>query len=163
MGMPMSLREKPKDLASAKIINDFVFLRVKIPLRKEFADALKEISPYLLNMRTSLDMFGVYYVGKMATDFPFILPKLSIDMLTDKYTTIFSNLHACKKSLVFNGKNQLGQFYFVPVVGKLNSGISLFTAGNHMTLACMSDDSAITNSRELIEIFERKNQEILGS
>ena len=89
------------------------------------------------------------------------MPKYVIDFLTNKFTTVFSNSNVSRVPMVFDGKSQLGLFYFVPVMGKLNSGICVITAGDHMSLACMSDTSAIRNAKEFIQIFEQKNAEAL--
>ena len=94
-------------------------------------------------MRSSLDIFGVLEVFRVSVGLPFTLPRLAIDFLSDKYTIIYSNLNGSKVPYVFDGRKQLGQFYYVPACGLLCCGISLSTIGPYMGMACFADENSI--------------------
>ena len=81
----------------------------------------------------------------MNVNLAFNIPQLSIDWLTDQYSLVFSNLNASKVPFVFNGKNQIGQFYFVPGTGKVYSGVSVSTTGPYMSMAVQSDKVSMEN------------------
>ena len=59
-------------------------------------------------MRTSLSPFGTLEFFRICVNLPFIIPKFTVDFLSDKYTMIFSNLNACKVNYVFNGLESRG-------------------------------------------------------
>ena len=108
VGMPFSLRQPFKRLDEAKMINDFAALPVDIVVRKELSESLPVLKKQFKKMRTSLDVFGVLEVFRVSVNFPFTIPRLAIDYLSDKYTLIYSNLNASKIPYVFDGKKQLG-------------------------------------------------------
>ena len=125
------------------MVNDFAALPVDIVIRNTMDEALPLLKKQFLEMRTSLDVFGVLEVFNISVNLPFTLPRFSIDYLSDKYTIIYSNLNASKIPYVFDGKKQLGQFYFVPAVAKICCGISLCTTGPFMSMACFADENSI--------------------
>jgi hypothetical protein len=108
-----------------------------------------------------LDPFGVLYVFKTSINLPFILPKYCIDFISDKYTLVFSNLNACKIPYKWDGKTSVGQFYFVPCIGKLSFGVSLCTVGDTIGMAVFGDESSIMNPQEVVDTFRDKCKAIL--
>jgi hypothetical protein len=96
-------------------------------------------------MRTSLDVFGVYETFNISVNLPFTLPRLALDFLSNKYTLIYSNVHASKVPWVFDNKKILDSFYFVPAVAKICCGISVITVGPTMGLGCFSDENSISD------------------
>lgn len=94
-------------------------------------------------MRTSIDIYGIYETFRISVNLPFLLPRKSIDFLSDKYSGIFTNVNASKKPYLINGKKQLGQFFFVPGVAKICTGFSILTTGPFMSFSCFSDEHTI--------------------
>jgi hypothetical protein len=114
-------------------------------------------------MRTSLDPYGVFYVFMTTVYLPFILPKFGIDFISDKYTLVFTNLMASKVSYVMDGHKSIGQFFFVPIIGKLSFGISLCTIGDNMSMAAFGDECCVKNPQEIVDIFRDKCKEVLAN
>jgi hypothetical protein len=83
--------------------------------------------------------------------------------LTDKYTAVWSNVNASKTPYNLNGKKQLGVFYFVPTTCKISNGFSVISVGQWTQFGCFGDEHTITDRKEFVEIFERKNRENLKS
>lgn len=127
--MPYSLRQPFEKLQDIKMVNDFAALPVEIKIKQDFGEALEIFKKQFKAMRTSLDVFGVLQVFNVSVNLPFTLPRHLVDFISDKYTIIYSNLNMSKIPLVLDGKKQVGQFYFVPAVGKICCGISLCTIG----------------------------------
>ena len=83
--------------------------------------------------------FGIRTVQSVSVGTPFTLPKLSMDLLSDKLTLIFSNLNASKEVFDYMGKKFLGSFYYGLAVGKISVGITICSVGHTMHLSCVSD------------------------
>lgn len=108
-------------------------------------------------MKTSLDPFGVLFLAQITVNLPFILPKLSIDFVSDKFTMIFSNSHMCKVPLCLNGEKQhedLGCFIFSSTPGKNCCTLNICTIGHNMGIGVFSDENSIPNPSEFLEIYE---------
>jgi hypothetical protein len=45
LGMPVSLRQPFKKIEDVRMINDFVSIPIKMPIRKSFLEALGDIKP----------------------------------------------------------------------------------------------------------------------
>ena len=83
--------------------------------------------------------FAYFHTFNLTINLPFILPKFALDFLTNKYSLFFSNLNASKVRFKFNGKKQLGSWYFIPNFSKMNFGISVVTCGDICSLAVFAD------------------------
>ena len=55
----------------------------------------------------------------------------------------------------------MGQFYFVPCIGKLSFGISLCTVGDNMGMAVFGDESSIKDPQEFVDNFRDKCKLVL--
>jgi len=141
--MPFSLRQPREKLSDMRLNNDFVAIPVTIGVHEHFYDSMKEVKKQFIKLRTSLMPFGYLKTFYISISLPFILPKFAIDFLSDKYTLVFSNLNACKVRLNFDGKKQLGCYYFVPTIGKLSFGVSIVTCGDLTSMAVYGDKIAI--------------------
>ena len=141
--IPISLRQPFKKIEDVKMCNDFVAMPVQIVIRKELEESLPLIKSLFDSMRGSLDVYGMLQVFNMSVSYPFTLPRVMIDFLANKYTICYSNLNASKIPYIWDGKKQLGQFYFPPAIGNFCCGISLCTTGPFMSLSCFSDENSI--------------------
>ena len=88
--------------------NDFSSVPSYFRITDDFEEALKFQHAHYSALKNSLLPFGPIYTGKVTMNFPFTLPKLSMNMLTEKYTVIFSNLNASKIEFSWDGKKVLG-------------------------------------------------------
>ena len=129
MGMPYSLREPPKSIKDVRLVNDFITVPIELQIRKELDESLPIMRDLFAAYRTSLKPFGFLSAFKILVNLPYTLPKFGLDFLTEKYTILFTNLNASKILYNFDGKKQLGQFYYCPGIGQLNLGISFCNVG----------------------------------
>jgi len=138
--VPFSLRQPFATLKDIKMVNDFGSLLVPLKPFKEIDDALPSIKKEFNKLKGSLMPFGVLYSTKISVSLPFLLPKMMLDDLTDKYSIVYSNLNASKTEYFFDGKRNLGHYFVAPGCGKLSTGISLCTVGPRMSLGIFSDE-----------------------
>ena len=151
VGMPFSLREAPAEKQNVRLNNDFASMPVEIKLFKHFDDGIDHFKTLFGNMKNSLAPFGVYSSFRITTNLPYRLPKFAIDLISDKFTMIYSNLNASKKPIIFCGHTSKGQFYFVPSPGKLGMG-DLMRLGIYADESFMPDVKSI---KDLVSIYER--------
>jgi hypothetical protein len=93
-------------------------------------------------MKYSTDPFGAYFIFRLLMKMPFILPKILVDFVTDKYQIFFSNAHMTKVPLCFNGVKQrqdLGSFYISSAPGKGCCNFTICTMGNAMGIVVFND------------------------
>lgn len=140
VAVPFSLRQPFKTLTDVKMKNDFGSILINLKPIKEFSDALPVVKKQFGELKGSLMPFGVLYSTKISVSLPFLLPKMMLDDLTDKYSIVYSNLNASKNSYWFDGKKNLHHFFVAPGVGKLTTGVALCTVGTNMSIGVFSDE-----------------------
>ena len=143
--MPYSLRQPADKFSDLRLNNDFVAIPVTIGIYEHFHESLVECKKQFYALRSSLMPFGFLKTFYVSLSLPFTLPKFAVDFLSDKYTLIYSNLNATKVRYNFNGKRQLGGYYFVPTIGKLSFGVSIVTCEDITSMAVYGDKIAIEN------------------
>ena len=84
--------------------NDFSAIPIKLPIFKNFDQALIPIKKTFGRLRTSFDGFGIYNAAKLVVNQPYLISRYLYDFLTDKLTIAFSNVHASKIPYEFDGK-----------------------------------------------------------
>jgi hypothetical protein len=141
--------------------NEFVAIPMTIPIKSQFSEVLTGVKQIFSSMRNSPDPFGVFEFFSILVNLPFILPSFGVHFMANKYTIAYSNLNATKKEFVWDGKKQVGQYYFPPAIGTLSCCISLSTTGKLMSLAVFSDATRIKHPKDLLAIFKRKNEELI--
>ena len=125
--------------------NDFGSILIDLVPIKEFDDALPEFKKIFSKLKGSLMPFGVLYSTKISVSLPFLLPKVMLEDLTDKFSIVFTNLNASRKIYYFNGKKNLAHYFVAPGVGKLSTGVSICTVGDNMSIGVFSDAVHMTN------------------
>ena len=68
-----------------------VGLPVKLTLIENFDEGLEFYKKKLKSLKTSLDPFGVLYLFGITVNLPFFLPRLMINLVSNKYSMVFSN------------------------------------------------------------------------
>lgn len=144
-----------------KLNNDFVAIPVTIGVHEHFHDSLKENKKLFKELRTSMMPFGYLNTFAVSNSLPFTLPKHNVDFFSDKYTLVFSNLNSSKIRYNFNGKKQVGAYYFVPTIGRISFGVSIVTCENICSMAVYGDKVAIDDPQEFVEMFKHRIQETL--
>jgi hypothetical protein len=104
-------------------------------------------------MRTSLDPFGQFYAFCVAIMMPFTFPRFNIDLISDKYTLILSNLHAQKWALSWDGHKSHGAFFFVPNIFKIGFGVSIITVGDNIGMGVFGDEAGCKYPEEFVNNF----------
>ena len=84
--------------------NEVAALPFKMVVRKEISGALEILKPQFQYLKNSLDPFGYLNVFRLSVNLPFTFPRIGVNYISDKYTLIWSNINASKKSLIYNGK-----------------------------------------------------------
>ena len=163
MAVPFSLRQPFKRLRDVKLNNDFGSILIDLQPFKEFDDALPEIRKLYDKLKGSLMPFGVVMTTKISMAFPYLIPKLLMSDLTDKFSIVYSNLNASKSPYFFNEKQCIGHYFAAPGNGKLSTGVSLCTIANRMSLGVFSDKVHMADPQAFANIFARKNKEILSN
>ena len=161
--MPFSMRQPVENLSDVKMINDFAALPIKMEIKQTLEESLPVFRKKFHDMKSSLSPFGIQYVFGVCQTLPFTLPKVSMNVLSDKFTMIYSNLNAAKQAFNFNGHKFISCFYFVPAVGKLCCGVSIITVGESMQLACFSDECSIKDPDTIVKLFQEKNNKVLDA
>ena len=77
-----------------------------------------------------IEPFGVLFLFSFVLRLPFTIPRFSVNFLTTKGTMIFTNLFAFKNDLTFDGKRNLGSFFFTAAPGKISCSCSVLTSGS---------------------------------
>lgn len=91
IGLPISLRQASKSIKDFKLNNDMVGLPVTLELFKDFDKGLKHYKKYLGNLKNSLDPFGVLYLFAISIYLPFVLPRIAINLISNKFALTYSN------------------------------------------------------------------------
>lgn len=86
----------------------------------------------------------------------------SLDEFTRIPTMTFTNVFSSRKSYVFDGKKQLGQFFLTGQTGEVSLNLGTLTVGDKLVLMGGADERDIGHILELVQLFERKNKEILA-
>lgn len=73
---------------------------------------------------------------------PFCLPKIFVDIVSDKPSFMWTNVPGLKKRLVYNGSTQTGIFVYLPNIGYLPNGISMVTCGDLVGLAVFAEETS---------------------
>ena len=114
-------------------------------------------------LKHSLLPFGCVYASIVSVSLPFALPRVTLGDITNKYTLIYSNLNASRKVYNWDGKKSVGQFFFVPGLANLYTGVGIMTVEDVMSIAIFSDEVYLYNPKDFIAIYVRKNKEILAA
>lgn len=104
-------------------------------------------------LRTSLKPFGTLSAFKMEVNLPYTLPKFVNNYLSDKVHLLFTNLNASKIPYTFDGKKQVGQFYYCPGIGSINLGVSFCNTAGMLSLSVYADEKHIKNPQEVVDIL----------
>lgn len=145
VAVPFSLRQPFKTIKDVKMTNDFGSLLIALQPTKKFSDALPAIQKQFNSLKGSLMPFGVLYSTKISVTLPFLMPKMMLEDLTDKYSLVYSNLNASKSDYFFDEKKLIGNYFVAPGVGKLSTGVSICTIGTRMSLGIFSDEVQMKN------------------
>jgi hypothetical protein len=159
--IPFSLRQPARNTKEFKMCNEFVAIPMTIPIKSQFSEVLTGVKKIFSSLRNSPDPYGMFEFFSILVNLPFIIPSFGVHFMANKFTLVYSNLNATKIEFVWDGKKQVGQYYFPPAIGTLCCGVSLSTTGKIMSLAVYSDATRIKHPKELMAIFKRKNEELL--
>lgn len=162
LGMPISMRQPMDRIEDVRMTNEMIAFPTEIPVIQTFEEALPPIVAYFKKLRKSIRIYGELKLTNMSMYSIFQIPRLIIEVVSLHYTGIFSNIHASKSEYIINGKKHLGQYYFVPSIGKLCTGFSFITVGPYMSMACFADENSIQNPQEFCDIFEAQHLKNLG-
>lgn len=150
VGLPFSMRQPVKLLKDLKMVNDFSSVPIRLELCKEFDDALRRVKAQFGALKHSLLPFGCVYASIVSVSLPFTLPRFTLGDITNKYTLIYSNLNASRKSYLWDGKHSIGQFFFVPGLANLYTGIGIMTVEDIMSIAIFSDEAYLHDPKSFI-------------
>jgi hypothetical protein len=163
MGLAFSMRQPSKNLKDLKINNDVAPLCLYIRIFEKFDEALNHFKKNFKAMRTSLDPFGQLYAFRLALTMPFTLPRFNIDLISDKYTLILSNLNAQKVPFCWDGHKSQGAFFFVPNIFKIGFGMSLITVGDRIGMGVFGDETGCKYPQEFVNNFRDTLKDILAN
>jgi hypothetical protein len=90
-------------------------------------------------LKNSLDAIGAYTLVQLNLMMPFKIAAMLTDHVTQQYSLAFSNLNATKVPYTFDGKKQLGCFYYLGGMGNIHTGITVNTCGPFMSISIMTD------------------------
>mmetsp|Transcript_16071 Transcript_16071/g.27130 ORF Transcript_16071/g.27130 Transcript_16071/m.27130 type:complete len:104 (+) Transcript_16071:1299-1610(+) len=93
---------------------------------------------------------------------PFMLPGLSMKVLTEKFSIVFTNVNCSKIPYVWDGKHFNCLFVFAPGSQRIYTTVSLLTVGSGMTISINTDESCMPDPQAVCDTFAKKNKEVLG-
>lgn len=161
-GFPFSLREPAKSLEEFKTCNDICLFMQEIRLFEKFEDALKHFKVVFKKLKSSLRPFASYYAMGFAAIMPFCVPKLLINIVSDKPSFMWTNVPGLKKRFKICGVDQTGIFVYLPNIGYLPNGISMVTSGDLIGFAVFVEEtSGMQHPQELVDIYSRRIKEVV--
>ena len=161
IGLPISLRQASKSIKDFKLNNDMVGLPVTLELFKGFDEGLKHYKRYMGNLKNSLDPFGVLYLFAISIYLPFVLPRIAINLISNKFALTYSNTNLTKIPLDFDGKKSHGAFYIANTPGLQSCSFTLCTMGEVMKACMFSDKNSMKDPQRMINILEKKYEELI--
>lgn len=126
-------------------MNAFGTIVMYLKPHSTFDKALVDVKKTFEVLKTSLNPFGTLYATKISVLFPFTLPKIVCDDISDKFSIVFSNLNASKTNYVYDGKVCTSHFFIAPGVNKMYTGIGYSTMADNMAMSIFSDSAMLSN------------------
>jgi hypothetical protein len=97
------------------------------------------------SIKNSITPYCSMAMIKFSVNLPYTMSQYATYDICDKFSFACSNLNASKKPFKFAGKQQLGQFIFIPGVAKLYMTVGFCSTGPFMSVSCYADKERLEN------------------
>jgi diacylglycerol O-acyltransferase len=92
---------------------------------------------------------------------PSVLQKPALELLSDKATTVLTNVPGPQQPLYFAGERVKEMMFWVPQNGSIGMGISIFSYDGQVFFGVIADRKLVPDPREIIDRFRPEFEKLL--
>lgn len=158
--VPVNIRRPGTEL---NLGNHFSLVFLALPIHLEDPVLrLKEIKRQMDKLKTGPDaMVGFGFLNSIGF-FPSQLAKQVAQTFSDKASGVLTNVPGPRQPLYFGGRRIRTMMFWVPRIGKMGLGISIFSYAGTVTIGVAADDKLLPDPQKLLAGFEAEFSRILA-
>ncbi|XP_029184592.2 putative diacyglycerol O-acyltransferase MT3172 [Acropora millepora] len=150
--VPVDIRASTKSL---KLKNKFALVFLRLPIEaKNAVDRLLATKQRMDAIKTSAEPLVTAATVQTLMMFPEWVSRPLIDFFCRKMSCVLSNVPGPQQILSLGGQKIVQGIFWVPQRANIGVGLSIFSYGGGIRVGVYSDESVISNPREVVKSFE---------
>jgi len=115
---------------------------------------LREVKRRMDKLKRSPDAFVVFSVLNALGMSPVKVAKRAAHIFANKSTGVLTNVPGPRQPLYFSGEKIRNTMFWVPKIGRVGLGISIFSYAGTVTVGIVSDEKRVPDPASILEGFE---------
>jgi diacylglycerol O-acyltransferase len=159
MMVPVNIRKPGTEF---ELGNKFSLVVLALPVYiSDTTLRLKEIKRRMDHLKISPDAIVGYSLLNFLGMLPFNAAKNAALILANKVSGVLTNVPGPRQPLFFAGKEIKNMMFWVPRIGNIGLGLSIFSYNGHVTLGVAADEKRMPDPAALIQGFEKEMAHLL--